>query len=199
MTEKQIMDLIVYAEVFTNEPGMFATLANIQELPINNKGRLNVDQLLGIAPAPGQENAKPFDTEMFNKSRTEVIAHYRKMGLAPQEINKILRDIASKEYTKERATVLDDGRIDMHGSDGHAMSNSDYVKAKRDGKILSYEESQHQALSTSKDALAEVIARDKERYGTEKHIPKTKRELKKLSKDLGSLFAEINRQTVDLK
>jgi hypothetical protein len=172
LNESEIMDLIVIGEAMTDTIGKFAEIANIPGLPWTVRGKvrkLNVEQLLGLRPT----NNNVTKTGQQQKSDEWLRNYYKSLRYKDEDIEKMINKLnhIESEISADRSPITEDGKIDMNNmsdEDLQKMSNREYNQLKKDGKILSHEESQQLAVQDNKAALAQKIAEDKARFNTDK-------------------------------
>lgn len=172
LEEHELVDLIAMVEALTDSHGDLAKLTNMPGIPFKGK-KLDIERLLGV-----QSKAPDAPNRMDDNKRKKLEMYYESLGYTPERIEKTIQALEAKgtEFKRDRNAVDADGKIDMSlmsDAEIQSMSQSEYNKLQKEGKILSHEESQKRAMEDSKDDLRAKIEQDKEVYGKEEHAPKT--------------------------
>jgi len=189
LDENEVMDLIVLSEIVQNDLGMLAKITQLEGIPLNHRGKLELHKVLGINP---KNNARR--SPMQQQSDKKIRTYYKSLGKSDEEIDKILNRFDEMDTEQQQVDVADiekdpNAKLDIAGMSEAELSNipyDKYMQLKKDGKLMQFEESVKKGIEKSKNALAEKIKSDKELYGNakpEKHFTGNMKDLLKVVKD----------------
>lgn len=196
MSEEELIDLITYSEVISGDLGVFAELTQLPDIPYiqrKKKRTIDLEKLLGIKYDNSQQS--PIMTKEQRIKRRQAEMHYKSLGMSDDKIADLLNN-RDKTRLYDEFNNNQDNKIDPHRKDEKHimnMSRDEYVKNKKEGNLMSFEESQTSAFQESKNALAQQIEMDRENPGQLDGIP-----IKKFSGDLNRLLDKVKQHTRDL-
>lgn len=198
LSEEQIMELLVISEILQNDLGMFAKLSAMQNMPFTRQGKLDLKALIGLDSPEERPQLSPEATKRKERAR----AYYKSVGMSDERIDKILdernrleQELPVDELSKLQVIDEKTGKVDINNMSEEELKNlpyDEYMKLKKEGKLMSHQESVKRSMEVAKDALAEKIEQDKIRYGKDAGKQHYKG-------DLSAILKRVKEQTKDIE
>jgi hypothetical protein len=191
MDEHEIIELLTYVETITDSMGDLAKISGLEKtLPFARNGKLDVGTVIGVK----SDDVGPKGTNVMSpEKKKKLTEYYRSLRYDDEWIEKTISSLenSGRQYDDVSSTTSD-GKIDMGAmSDAEikALSANEYNALKKEGKILSGEESKERALSNAKDILSKTIEEDRRQFG-DREKPKTI-SAQHFTGDLNNLLADV--------
>lgn len=190
LSDDEIIDIISIIEIITDTTGEFAKIADIEGLPFDKRGKLDIRTLLGFAPEA------PAKSKDQLKKESRLTAYYKSLGYNDEQIASLLSKLSGMEHKSNiKSDKLD--LNEMSEEEINKISRNQFNNMIKENKVASNEESFDRALNSSKDALLKTLEEDKRLYG-DTRIRKDQVAPSFFTGDLKNLLSDIEFKTRDL-